>query len=234
MTTHRPLLPRLIGGLAAAVLGIGIGLTLMPEEAEAANIPRQIQPGSRPHFFQFGFGVANAFVGAGGFDDPDLDPDYRGPYGWGRGRGDRWWYGHSTFKFQQELGFHLNGTPKGPALGFIVQEEIGYNNFYGGLPFGFVIAPRFQWDIQPVKNLALYLAPNISVGYHGIVCNRCDWNGLNIAHFANIQFGMNARLVVVDRFIAWLVLPEFEFMVGPYGSFVGRYQFMTGVGIAFP
>lgn len=236
---RRSSIPRLASALAAAALGLTLGLVALPDDAEA-GVPPQLAPAKRPYFFQFGFGVAEAFAGSWGrgyLADPD-DPYYRG-----RGPGAWGWY--DTFKLHQELGFHLNGTAKGPSLGFIIQEEFGYNyrggygyynyndngGYYGGyLPFGFVIAPRFQWDIQPVKNLGLYLAPNFSLGYHGVTCGpRCG-----IAHFADVQMGMNIRLVVNDRFVAWLVLPEFNVMAGGHGEFVARYQFMTGFGVTFP
>ncbi|MFV8748998.1 hypothetical protein ACNOYE_00445 [Nannocystaceae bacterium ST9] len=233
MTRSSPL-PRLASALACAALGLTLGLLALPDDAEA-GIPTQLQPGDRPHFFQFGFGVAEAFAGNYGRINPDPnDPLYRG-------RG--WWGWYNTFKLHQELGFHLNGTPKGPALGFFFQQEFGHSYrgygyydpksgvYYDGyLPFGFVVAPRFQWDIQPVKNLGLYLAPNFSLGYHGITCGR----GCGVAHFADMQFGMNVRLIVVDRFIGWLVLPEFNVLIGGHGEVVARYQFMTGVGVAFP
>lgn len=231
--TRSSLLPRLASALAAAALGVTLGLLALPDEAQA-GIPTQLKPGDRPHFFQFGFGVANAFAGNYGRGirpDPN-DPFYRTRGAWG-------WY--NTFKLHQELGFHLNGTPKGPALGFFIQEEFGYNyNAYGyykdgvyysgSFPFGFVVAPRFQWDIQPVKNLGLYLAPNFSLGYHGITCGP----GCGMASFADIQVGMNLRLIVSDRFIGWLVLPQFNLMVGANAEVIARYEIMTGVGVAFP
>jgi hypothetical protein len=238
MSLRPPSIPRLASALAAAALGLTLGLVALPDDAEAA-IPKELAPGTRPHYFKFGFGVAEAFAGSWGrgwADDPD-DPYWRG-----RGPG-RWgWY--DTFKLHQELGFHLNGTAKGPALGFFIQEEFGYNGYgayayydprrdlyYGGyLPFGFVVAPRFSWDFQPVKNLGLYLAPNFSLGYHGITCGP----GCGVASFADIQFGMDAKLIVKDRLMVWLVLPEFNIMAGGYGEFVARYQFMTGVGVTFP
>jgi hypothetical protein len=230
--TRSTTLPRLATALAAAALGLTMGLIALPDDAHA-GIPTQLQPGDRPHFFQFGFGIAEAFAGNYGRYNPDPnDPLYRG-------RG--WWGWYDTIKFHQELGFHLNGTPKGPSLGFFIQEEIGYNyrgygyykddRYYGDyLPFGFVVAPRFQWDIQPVKNLGLYLAPHFSLGYHGITCGP----GCGLASFADIQLGMNIRLIVVDRFVAWLALPEFNFMIGSHAEFVARYQAMTGLGVAFP
>lgn len=235
--SRRTLIPRMASALAAAALGLTLGLVVLPEDAEA-GVPPQLKPGTRPFFFQFGFGIAEAFAGSYGrgyYVDPD-DPYYRG-----RGRGAWGWY--DTFKLHQELGFHLNGTGKGPSLGFIMQEEFGYNGrgygyydydndgYYGGyLPFGFVIAPKFQWDIQPVKSLGLYLAPHISLGYHGVTCGP----GCGLASYADIQFGMQARLVVVDRVVVWLALPEFNFMVGGHAEFIARYQFMTGIGVTFP
>ena len=58
--------------------------------------------------------------------------------------------------------------------------------------------------------------------------------GCGVAHFADIQMGMQARLVVVDRVVVWLALPEFNFMIGGHAEFIARYQFMTGIGVTFP
>lgn len=233
MTRSSPL-PRLASALAAAALGLTLGLVALPEDAEA-GIPKQLAPGNRPHFFQFGFGIAQAFAGNRGRINPDPgDPLYRG---------NGWWGWYNTVKFHQELGFHLNGTPKGPSLGFFIQEELGHSyrgyGYYNPkdgiyydryLPFGIVVAPRFQWDIQPVKNLGLYLAPNFSLGYHGITCGP----GCGVASYADIQAGMNVRLVVNDRFIGWLILPEFNVMIGRQAEVIARYELMTGIGVAFP
>ena len=206
MTRRLSLIVTLLVALAAG---------LITSEAQAANIPSQLAPGTRPHFFQFGFGVAEAFAGNRGRLDPAR----------------RYWGGFDSVKFHQELGFHLNGTAKGPALGVIFQEEIGYHDPFNDIrtAYGFGVAPRFQWDIQPVKNLGLYIAPNISVGYRGFTCPNCG-----VAHYVDIQSGINLRLMVVNRAIVWINLPQFEFLVGPDANFVARVNFLTGVGVAFP
>ncbi len=198
-------------------ISVLLALVLLPSESQAANIPSELRPGSRPHFFQFGGGVSHAFAHGRG----RLAPDHP-----------RYFRGFGAGIIHAELGFHLNGTPKGPALGFILQNEIGYNDPFDGAPIGFVVAPKFQWDIQPVKGLAVYIAPNVSVGYHGVTCRSC--RTFDVAHFADMQFGASIRAVVNDRFIAWLMLPQFQVMIGTDLDFVVRYQAMTGIGIAFP
>lgn len=221
--------------LAAAIGATLAGSHLVSATAQAA-IPTALQPTkNRPMQFLFGFGPS---FGVGGSRWAYGDNYYR--YGFG-GR-----YG-GAFKLSQEFNFHFSGNAAGPALGIVMNEE------FSGPYFGFNIAPKFTYDIQPVKNLALYIAPSVAFGYHLDHYARYFW-GDNYAygynyHAANLQFGVAVKLIIKDRFIAFLQAPNFDFVIGPgnywrqgygcpagYGCgayFRAKVDVMFGVGVAF-
>ena len=65
----------------------------------------------------------------------------------------------TQFKLIETFGYHLMGSAAGPAIAFDMQE--GFGNSFTSIELG----PKFLWDIQPVHNLGLYLAPSLMIGY---------------------------------------------------------------------
>jgi hypothetical protein len=243
--SDRPLRRRRRSLLAAAALGAAlVGGALAPAEAEAA-VPKVLRPGTRPMQFLFGVGPSWGIGGSahyygGGFyggGDACPGPAYC-PYG-ARGFG---FYG--SFKLMQEFNGHFSGNASGPALGILLNEEFGYQRF------GFVIAPKFTYDIQPKKDLGLYISPNVSLGYHLISHSAWYFNDVYYRyayHGANLQFGVALKLILDDRWIVWLNFPQFDMTFGPsYGYncynapgaycpafFVTRLNLMLGGGVSF-
>jgi len=243
----RPRRRRLSRSLSLAVtLGATLaGSNLVAEEA-AAGVPPALQPTkNRPMQFLFGFGPSFG-IGGSRWIYGDCGPGnncnyYR--YGFG-GR-----YG-GAFKLSQEFNYHFSGNASGPAIGILLNEE------FSGPYFGFNIAPKFTYDIQPMKNLALYISPSVSFGYHLDHYAAYYWGsgygyGYNY-HAANLQFGVALKLIIKDRFIAFLQAPNFDFIIGPgnywrngyYGGgcppgfgcgayFRAKVDVMFGVGVAF-
>lgn len=243
----RPRRRRLSRSISLAVaLGATIaGSNLVAKEA-SAGVPPALQPTkNRPMQFLFGFGPSFG-IGGSRWIYGDCGPGnscnyYR--YGFG-GR-----YG-GAFKLSQEFNFHFSGNASGPALGVILNEE------FSGPYVGFNIAPKFTYDIQPMKNLALYISPSVSFGYHLDHYAAYYWGagygyGYNY-HAANLQFGVALKLIIKDRFIAFLQAPNFDFIIGPgnywrngyYGGgcppgygcgayFRAKVDVMFGVGVAF-
>jgi hypothetical protein len=229
----RPRRRRLSRSLAlAATLGAAlVGNTVATNEAEAA-VPRALRPGTRPMQFLFGFGPS---FGIGGSRWYYGDCYYGGcggnPFYYGRGYGR---YG-GTFKLSQEFNYHFSGNASGPAIGILLNEE------FSGPFFGFNIAPKFTYDIQPKRDLGLYISPSISFGYHLDHYARYYYGpnpyayGYNY-HAANLQFGVALKLSLGDRGIAFLQFPNFDFVIGPgnyYSNYYGGCPAGYGCGAFF-
>lgn len=244
-TSDRPLRRRRRSlSLAAAALGATlVGSALAPAEAQAAGVPKVLRPGTRPMQFLFGFGPSWGIGGSGYY----YGADYWGgdacpgpavcPYNRGFG-----FYG--SFKLTQEFNGHFSGNASGAALGVLLNEEFGAGRF------GFVIAPKFTYDIQPKRDLGLYISPNVSLGYHLISHRNFYYNDVYYRyayHGANLQFGMALKLMLDDRWIVWLQFPHFDMTIGPgygYGCynvpgaacpafFVARLNLLLGGGVSF-
>jgi hypothetical protein len=230
--------------LAATVATSVVASNAVAPTAEAA-VPRVLRPGTRPMQFLFGFGPS---FGIGGSRWYYGDCYYGGcgynyaAYG-GYGR-----YG-GGFKLMQEFNYHFSGNASGPALGVLMNQE------FRGPYFGFAIAPKFTYDIQPKRDLGLYISPSISLGYHLDHYARYYYGpdpyayGYNY-HAANLQFGIALKLSLGDRGIAFLQFPNFDFIIGPgnyyrnqfgacppgYGCgvyFRAKLDVMFGGGVAF-
>lgn len=229
--------------LAATVATTVVTSNLAAPEAEAA-VPRVLRPGTRPMQFLFGFGPSFGIGGSrwyydcyyGGCGGPGY---YYGGYGRFGG----------AFKLMQEFNYHFSGNASGPALGVLLNEE------FRGPYFGFTIAPKFTYDIQPKRDLGLYISPSISFGYHVDHYARYYYGpnpyayGYNY-HAANLQFGIALKLMLGDRGILFLQFPNFDFIIGPgtyyayhyngcpagYGCgayFRAKLDVMFGGGVAF-
>lgn len=199
----------------AVSLAIGAVVVLAPGAAEAA-IPDGLRPGSRPFSLLVGLGPS-----VGIRRSPCYEGNYYwsplyaapGPYALGCG---------GAIKVSQIFAAHFSGNASGPSLGLLVQEELlraGY--------FGLVVAPRFAWDIQVRKDLGLYIAPNVALGYH-----LSAWRGFAPAHGADVQGGVMTKLILQDRIAIWAQLPHFDFVFAP-GTFIARYDFLLGAGVTF-
>jgi hypothetical protein len=112
------------------------------------------------------------------------------------------------------------------------------------------VAPKFTYDIQPKKDLGLYISPNVSLGYHMISDRYNYYNGAYysyVNHAANLQFGVGLKLIMDDRWIVWLQFPQFDMSFGPrygygcdprYGAycpafFIARLNLLVGGGVSF-
>ena len=235
----RPVRRRRKLALSAALGAALAGGSLAPTEAEAA-VPRVLRPGTRPMQFLFGFGPSWGIGGSRYYYGADF---------WGCGGLPGCRYGafgyYGAFKLTQEFSGHFTGNASGPALGVILNEGFGYNYF------DFVIAPKFTYDIQPKKDLGLYISPNISLGYELMSRRFYDPNLFYYRynyHAANLQFGAGLKLILNDRFIVWLQFPHFEMTFGPayaYGGcspvpgigcpafFITRLNLLAGAGVSF-
>lgn len=238
-------LPRLSRGLClAATLGAAVvGTQLAPATAEAA-VPEVLRKGTRPMAFLLGFGPSWGFRNNYRYGYNGPGNDFKGcgngnPYcGYGG-----WYGGHGAFKITQEFMGHFSGDASGAALGILMNQE-----FAGGY-FGLNIAPKFTYDIQPKKDLALYISPSFSLGYHLSHYNFGYYNNYGYAsanyHAANIQVGVALKLILADRWLVWVQTPNFDFTVGPGNYYCGngvpgcgtyfraRYDFLLGGGVTF-
>ncbi len=239
---RRRRLPRLSRGLClAATLGTAvIGTQLVASDAGA--VPRVLRPGTRPLAFLFGLGPSWGIGGSYKYGYYDgYNCNRANPYRGHRGR----YGGYGAFKLTQEFMGHFSGNASGAALGVIVNQE------FAGQYFGLNIAPKFTYDIQPKRDLGLYISPSFSVGYHlshynyGYYYNY-GYGGANY-HAANMQFGVAVKLMLDDRWLVWVQTPNFDVTVGPGNYYCGgpaggpncgayfrvRYDFLLGGGVTF-
>jgi hypothetical protein len=238
---RRRRLPNLSRGLClAATLGATIlGTQLTSSTAEAA-VPRVLRPGTRPLAFLLGFGPS------AGFHD-----SYRyGYYGNGGCKNNPycgyngWYGGYGAFKVTQEFMGHFSGNASGAALGILMNQE------FAGSYFGLNIAPKFTYDIQPKRDLGLYISPHFSLGYHLSHYNYGYYNGYGYGganyHAANIQTGVAIKLILDDRWLVWAQPLGFDFTMGPSNYYCGvgvvgcggtyfraRYDVLLGGGVTF-
>lgn len=204
--------------LAATLATTVVASNAVATTAEAA-VPRVLRPGTRPMQLLFGFGPSFGIGGSrwaygycNGPGNSCNDYYYRGAYGrYGGG-----------FKLSQEFNYHFSGNASGPAIGILLNET------FGGPLFGFTIAPKFTYDIQPKRDLGLYISPSVSFGYHidhwasywyggGAFAYGYNW------HAANLQFGVALKLSLGDRGIVFLQFPNFDFDIGPGGYYQNVY-----------
>jgi hypothetical protein len=128
------------------------------------------------------------------------------------------------FKIEQAFGWHFSGTGAGPAIGIHLAESFG-NNF-----FGFAVGPRFWYDIQPMANLGLYIAPFAQLGFAVASASGCSGDGCTQAAF-NMVFGGEVRLALADRGIVFFRPFSLDFFI--QDEFAMRYNLMFGGGVYF-
>ena len=127
-----------------------------------------------------------------------------------------------VFKFTQDLMFHFRKSAAGPALGFNMQE-----GFLNGGGFSFQTGPKFEYDIQVKKGLAVYITPSIGFGYHGMFFD--NWNN----HGAYIHPGVAVKTIFVNRWMVWLAPHDLDVIIGGGNNVRIRVDFRFGGGVIF-
>ncbi|MBI4702976.1 MAG: hypothetical protein HY744_17810 [Deltaproteobacteria bacterium] len=163
-------------------------------------MPEVLRPGSRPMFAVAGFGPS--FFGLAG------------KYGRGAAL--------TRFRLTQEFGYHFSHTTEGPAIGASIAESFGWG-FVGFQP-----GCKFWWDIQPVKNLGVYIAPTGKLGY-------ALFAGGGAAHGINFEFGAEGRLVLGDRGFVFLrpISADMVAVFAPAADFLFDWDVSLGGGLIF-
>jgi hypothetical protein len=184
----------------------------------------------RAHLFAGG-ALAAAVVTAGGAARADdsivsegTNPFYGGLY-LGPAIGIGSLSGGAAFKLGQIFGYHFSGDASGPALGFRLEETF---------PSGFFIlelGPKFWWDIQPSEDLALYIAPEVYIGYGGAFASGGSGHGFNFG------FGVEGKVILGNVGVITFKPLCFDFIAGDAGragsGVAAAYNLMFGGGFAF-
>lgn len=189
--------------LAALAVVATILLGAVPE---AQAVPRILRPGTRPWVFIGGLG----FTG-GVFAD-----------GWGNYysyRGRSYVSNLHQFKLMEDIGGHFSGDASGPALGASFEQSFG--NGYWKVQGG----PKFWWDIQPVDDLGLYIAPEIRIGPGA-------WGNGDARGFLNTQIGCSGRLILGDRGIVFFK-PFTMDLATDFDWYAGFWDVMAGGGVTW-
>lgn len=145
-------------------------------------------------------------------------------------------YGDTRAKLAVDFGYHFSGEFEGPAIGATIEQTFS-ENFYVFNP-GF----KFWWDIQPVDDYGIYIAPFAKAGYALATCSRrylrTYWGfGPDPCphHAFNIGLGVEGRLVLDDRWVVLLRPVQVDTYLGNmFGhSFWLNYSLLVGGGASF-
>jgi len=166
------------------------------------DIPEVLRPGTKPMFF----------VGAIGPTFFGINRDFDARDG-------------SRGKLALDFGYHLDGAMEGPAIGGTIEQTFS-GSFYVLNP-----AFKFWWDIQPVDDLGLTIAPFAKAGYAGVFCDGDVCPG----HAFDLGFGVEGRLVLDDVGLVLVRPIQFDNYLGDIfdESFLLTYSFLVGGGLIF-
>ncbi len=168
--------------------------------------PDVLRPGTRPMWVDLAFG-----------------PDFHGISGGRRPPGFRGRDFDARFALGVDFGYHFEGTFEGPAIGASLEQTFG-KGFYTINPAG-----KFWWDIM-IADMGIYAAPFAKLGY------MLGTASGNSAHAFNIGIGGEGRVVLDDRWLALLRLPQIDLLIGDNigGDTVSvNVHVMIGGGVTF-
>jgi len=171
------------------------------DDGDGRDIPEVLRPGTKPMFFSGAIGPT--FFGINRKFDA--------------GEGSRG-------KLALDFGYHFDGAMEGPAIGATVEQTFS-DAFYLFNP-----AFKFWWDIQPVDDLGLTIAPFAKAGYAGAFCD-----GGCPGHAFDLGFGVEGRLVLDDIGLVLVRPLQFDNYLGDMfdRSFFLTYSFLVGGGLIF-
>jgi hypothetical protein len=126
------------------------------------------------------------------------------------------------FRLNPEFHYSFGEGMRGPALG------VGLDMYIPG--FGLGANARFQWNIQPIDNVAFLITP-----YGGVTAGGFFGGGGGI-FFMGIHFGGELRLILADR--GFLTFRPIGFSVpiyigGPIAGAGFAYDVAFGGGVTF-
>jgi hypothetical protein len=133
------------------------------------------------------------------------------------------------FVFDHAMMFHFKKDASGPALGF----ELLFENLDDDI-FGLQTGLKFEYDIQIVRNLAIYVSPGGSVGYHGFFWeDRFDDD--HSSHAIYIKPAVTGKVIFDNRWMVWLSPIGHDFIFGgPWDDdFAMRWNVRLGAGVIF-
>ncbi len=192
-----------LGDMTSHALRLGLAsLTLLTAFTFAPDASAEdvVRPSTRPAWAAFGLGpsIATLACGGGGCASGSF----------------------TQFKLTQEIGYHVNGSGDGFAIGAAVSEAFG-----NGL-FRFQPGLRMWGDIPVSDDLGLYITPFGHVGYTLLT------GGGATAHAFNPAVGVAARLVLADRAIISFSPVTFDFLVDDDGMIMS-YELAFAGGVTF-
>lgn len=164
---------------------------------EAEAVPPILRQGNHAGSYHFSIGPGVSFVGLGGV------------------------YGYIA----NSIGYHLNGTSHGPAIGG------NFDLAFSGGGVGMIFGGRFWWDIPVARRMAIYIAPFIQPGLSLLIA------GTGVGAFFDLQFGVEGKVTLHRRLLLTLRPIAFDLQIGGAAGIAAvlfSLHFMHfGVGVTF-
>jgi hypothetical protein len=178
---------------------------LLAPSIASAEFPHVLRPGTRPFFASFAMAPAFGLSSS-----------------------------KTQVKIAEGLGWHLDGTASGPAIGLELQESFGSD------AFTFETGAKLLWDIQPADGLAFYITPSAMLGI-GYVSSTTGSDFGDFGDFGqsnssstigfDMQFGLEAKLGLGDRGFVSFRPFTLDIMLGDTTPI--RWDMMFAGGVAF-
>ncbi len=201
--------------IASIALACSLGIL------RTASADSPVAPGTRPFWAQFGIGPS-IFIATENSDAAS-----------------------TWLHLNQQVGVHFLGDASGPAIALDVHETFGWWNYGVGSStlFAFRVGPRFQYDIQLVRSLGLYLSPYVGVGwgYWNYSGSFFGFRGTATGNALDLSAGVEVRLVLGNRGVIAIRPLGFDFPIvfwnAPMGTQNSRvflsYELLFSGGVIF-
>jgi hypothetical protein len=147
----------------------------------------------------------------------------------------------TQLKIGQDLGWHIDGTSSGLALGLSLEESFGNcTEGQGASCFSFQAGPKLWYDVQILDDLPLYIAPTARLAFTHVAVSAGSLSGGFTG--AGIQLGLELRAVLSDRAVLFFRPVTFDVIIGDadqtlsyvYDDTVAmRYDLTFGGGVTF-
>ncbi|MEM9462850.1 MAG: hypothetical protein AAGF11_52400 [Myxococcota bacterium] len=133
--------------------------------------------------------------------------------------------GGSIASFPIEFFHHFQNRADGPAIGASLEPSLA-----SGI-IALNLGPSFRWDFQPMKDLGLYVGPQITAGYGLFTFTYAGLDRI-VSHVGFLRIAANARLSLADRSFVFIRPAQITVTATSSGA-SATFDILVGGGIAF-